>query len=103
VIATAVPSGAAAMAGFVLVGLGASNIVPVLFSAAGRIADTPPSVALATVTTLGYAGVLSGPAAIGFVAHATGLPLALGGVALLLAIVSLLATTVRGESTGLSR
>lgn len=103
VLATAVPSAAASMAGFVLVGLGASNIVPVLFSAAGRIADTPPSVALATVTTLGYAGVLSGPAAIGFVARATGLPVALGGVALLLAIVSLFAPFVRGESTGLNR
>ena len=95
VLATAVPSGAASLAGFVLVGLGASNIVPVMFSAAGRIADTPPSVALATVTTLGYAGVLAGPAAIGFIAHATGLPLALGGVAALLAMVSALASTVR--------
>src|SRR5262245_39526359 len=91
VLATAVPWGAASLAGFVLVGLGASNIVPVLFSASGRIADTPPSVALATVTTLGYAGVLSGPAVIGFVAHATGLPIALGGVALLLALVAMCA------------
>lgn len=95
VVATGVPWSAAALAGFVLVGLGASNIVPVLFSAAGRIADTPPSVALATVTTLGYAGVLCGPAAIGFVAHAIGLPAALGGVALLLAVVSALAPIVR--------
>jgi len=94
-LATALPWQPIALAGFVLVGLGASNIVPVLFSAAGRIADTPPSVALATVTTLGYAGVLCGPAAIGFVANATGLPLALGGVALLLVIVSALASTVR--------
>lgn len=95
VLATALPWGVASLAGFVLVGIGASNIVPVLFSAAGRIPDTPPSVALATVTTLGYAGVLSGPAAIGFIAHATGLPVALGGVALLLAIVSALASIVR--------
>jgi hypothetical protein len=39
--------------------------------------------------------VLCGPAAIGFVAQATGLPLALGGVALLLGIVAALASTVR--------
>lgn len=95
VLATALPWGAASLAGFVLVGLGASNIVPVLFSASGRIADTPPSVGLATVTTLGYAGVLSGPAAIGFLAHATGLPIALGGVAVLLAIVAAFASIVR--------
>lgn len=94
-VITALPWSAAAVAGCLLVGLGASNIVPVLFSAAGRIADTPPSIALATVTALGYSGVLAGPAVIGFVAHATGLPLALGGVALLLAIVVLFAPIVR--------
>ena len=95
VLATVVPSDAAALTGFVLVGLGASNIVPVVFSAAGRVPGTPPSVALATVTTFGYAGVLAGPAAIGFVAHATDLSIALAGLALLLAIVSALAPTVR--------
>ena len=95
VLATVVPSDAAALAGFALVGLGASNIVPVVFSAAGRIPGTPPSVALATVTTFGYAGVLAGPAAIGFVAHATDLSIALAGIALLLAIVAALAPTVR--------
>jgi predicted MFS family arabinose efflux permease len=95
VLATVVPSDAAALVGFALVGLGASNIVPVVFSAAGRVPGTPPSVALATVTTFGYAGVLAGPAAIGFVAHATDLSIALAGIALLLAIVSALAPTVR--------
>lgn len=95
VLATVLPSDAAALAGFVLVGLGASNIVPVVFSAAGRVPGTPPSVALATVTTFGYAGVLAGPAAIGFIAHATNLSIALAGIALLLAIVSALASTVR--------
>jgi predicted MFS family arabinose efflux permease len=99
VIATALPWGAASLAGLVLVGLGASNIVPVLFSAAGRIPGTSPSVALATVTTLGYAGVLSGPAAIGFVAHATGLSIALGGVALLLAIVAVFASIAHPGGT----
>ncbi|HZJ66483.1 MAG TPA: MFS transporter [Kofleriaceae bacterium] len=95
VLATALPWGAATLAGFVLVGLGASNIVPVLFSAAGRIQDTPPSVALATLTTLGCAGLLFGPASIGFLAHATSLSIALCGVALLLAIVAALASIVR--------
>jgi predicted MFS family arabinose efflux permease len=95
VLATVVPSDAAALAGFALVGLGASNIVPVVFSAAGRVPGTPPSVALATVTTCGYAGVLAGPAAIGFVARAADLSIALAGIALLLAIVSALAPTVR--------
>jgi predicted MFS family arabinose efflux permease len=97
VLASALPWAATSMAGFVLVGIGASNVVPVLFSAAGRIPGTAPGVALATITTFGYTGVLSGPAAIGAVAHAIGLPLALGAVAVLLVLVSASASIVRRD------
>ncbi len=65
-----------ALAGFVIVGIGASNIVPVLFSGAGRVPGVPPGIALATVTTIAYTGLLLGPALIGFVADATTLPVA---------------------------
>jgi len=58
-----------ALAGFALVGLGAANIVPVFFTAAGRQTRMPASLAVAAITTLGYAGVLLGPAAIGFIAQ----------------------------------
>jgi MFS family permease len=94
VLATALPWRATSLLGFVLVGLGASNIVPVLFSAAGRIPGSSAGVAIATVTTLGYAGMLIGPAVIGFVARATSLPLALGGIAALLALVAAFASLV---------
>ncbi|OWJ97119.1 hypothetical protein B6S59_05095 [Pseudomonas sp. A46] len=56
-----------------LVGLGAANIVPVLFSAAGRQGTMPANLAVAAVTTVGYAGVLAGPALVGFVAQGLGL------------------------------
>jgi predicted MFS family arabinose efflux permease len=95
VIATALPWPATSLAGFVLVGLGASNIVPVLFSAAGRLPGASPGVSIATVTTLGYAGMLAGPAAIGFLARATSLSLALGGIAVLLVGVSACAAITR--------
>ena len=85
----------ASLAGFVLIGLGASNIVPVMFSAAGRLPGTPPAIAIATATTLGYAGLLSGPALIGFVAHASSLPVAFAGVAGLLVLVGLSARIVK--------
>ena len=94
-IATLVPWGPAALFGFVLVGLGASNIVPVLFSAAGRQSGTSAGIGIATVTSLGYAGMLAGPAAIGFAAHLSSLPTALCGVAVLLVIVSFCASIVR--------
>lgn len=95
VLATALPWQATSLIGFVLVGLGASNIVPVLFSAAGRMSGPSVGMSLATVTALGYAGILAGPAAIGFVAHATSLPRALGGIAVLLLGVAICAPIVR--------
>jgi hypothetical protein len=89
--AVASPSPAATLAGFVLVGLGASNIVPILFTAAGNQRAMPASLAIAAITTIGYAGVLAGPALIGFMAHLTSLELAfaaLGGALLLVAASS---------------
>lgn len=87
VVATNAPL---ALAGFVLVGLGAANIVPVLFTAAGKQTAMPASLAVAAITTIGYAGILAGPAVIGFVAQATSLNIAFGmlGGALLLVAAS---------------
>lgn len=59
--------------GFVLVGLGCANIVPILFTAAGSQHAMPASLAIAAVTTMGFAGLLAGPAVIGFVASASSL------------------------------
>lgn len=81
--------GLAALAGFVLIGLGTANIVPVLFSQAGRQAAMPASLAVAAVTTIGYAGVLAGPALVGFVAQLSSLPAAFWLLAGLMALVPL--------------
>jgi predicted MFS family arabinose efflux permease len=82
------PSWLVALVGFGLVGVGASNIVPVLFSTAGRQTVMPPNLAIAAITFLGYTGVLLGPALIGFVADALSLSVALLGVAALLLCVA---------------
>jgi len=84
-----------AMAGFVLVGLGASNIGPVLFSEAGRQQVMPPGLAIAAMTTVGYAGILVGPAAIGFVAASSSLPAAHALLAVLMLAVPLSARALR--------
>lgn len=76
VLSTAVPSWQLALLGYALVGAGCSNIVPVMFSSVGRQTVMPENVAVPAVTTLGYAGILAGPAGIGFVAHSTSLPVA---------------------------
>ncbi len=74
--------------GFMLVGLGAANIVPVFFSEAGRIKNLSPSVAIPAVTTMGYAGQLAGPAMLGFIAYRYSLAAALGFNAFLLSLVA---------------
>lgn len=68
-LATLVPSLPAALLGYALVGAGCANIVPVLFSSVGRQTAMPENLAVPAITALGYAGILAGPAAIGFVAH----------------------------------
>jgi predicted MFS family arabinose efflux permease len=90
-----VPYAGAALAGFILIGLGAANIVPVLFSASGRVPGVPAGIALATVTTIAYAGLLLGPALIGFVAQGTSLPTAFALVAAMLALISASAGKIR--------
>ncbi len=76
-----------AMAGFVLIGIGCSNIVPVFFRRASTQTLMPPGLAIAAISTTAYGGILLGPAAIGFVAKATGLHIAFWMVAALLALV----------------
>jgi MFS family permease len=85
------PWALAAMAGFLLVGLGLANIVPILFSAAGRQSVMAPSLAIAAITTTGYVGILAGPPLVGFVARAAGLPAAFWLLTALLCLVPLLA------------
>jgi MFS family permease len=72
-LAALLPSWQAALLGYALVGIGCSNVVPVLFTSVGRQAVMPEHVAVPAITTLGYAGILAGPALIGFVAHAASL------------------------------
>lgn len=94
-VAMLVPFGIVTLAGFVLVGLGSSNIVPVIYNVTGRQTAMATSHATAAVTTLGYAGILVGPAMIGFVANATGLAAAFGLLGLLLLVVSASARIAR--------
>jgi predicted MFS family arabinose efflux permease len=79
--------GPVAVAGFALVGLGAANIVPLLFGAAARVHGVPTSVSIPLITALGYAGMLCGPAMVGLAAAATSLGVALSGVAALVLLI----------------
>ena len=93
-LAAAVATPWAAAAGFALLGLGLSNVVPVVFSAAGRRGATPAA-GVAMAATAGYAGFLLGPPLIGGIAELAGLRLAIGLLAGLAAMLALLAPSAR--------
>ncbi|QKJ87899.1 MFS transporter [Paramixta manurensis] len=73
---------------FLLVGFGAANTVPILFSATGQQSTMPVNLAISAMTTIGYAGILAGPALIGFVSHWSSLAAAFTAIALLLLAVA---------------
>ena len=88
------PVAAVAMTGFLLIGLGSSNLVPILFRRAAKQTTMPVGLAVAAITTAGYAGILIGPAGVGFVAHVAGLPTAFWILAALMALVTASARVV---------
>lgn len=65
-------------AGFFLIGIGSANIVPIFFSLLGRQKIMPVNMAVSAVSTMGYLGILMGPAVIGFISHQTTLSTAFG-------------------------
>lgn len=82
------PWPAVALCGFTLVGLGLSNLIPVMFIAAAQSTDRHAAESIASVAGLAYAGMLVGPVLIGAVAHASSLPIGLTLVALCAAVVA---------------
>lgn len=78
--------------GFILLGIGAANIVPVFFSEGGKIKSIPASVAIPVISTMGYAGQLVGPALLGFIAHHFSLLTALVTVGVLMLLVAAIYT-----------
>ncbi|MFO0576174.1 MAG: MFS transporter [Polyangia bacterium] len=99
-VAVVLPAPQTAIPGFALVGLGLSNVVPAVFSASGRATATPAE-GIAMAATSGYLGFLIGPPLIGAVAARLGLQLALGGLAGVGLVCSLLAARLsRRAETG---
>ena len=87
-IAVIIPDWKSTLLGFALVGIGAANIVPVLITLAGQEKVMPVNMSVAMVATLGYFGILGGPALIGFIAHLTDLYTAFTVVALTFIVIA---------------
>ncbi len=90
-LAAVAPHETVALAGFAVAGLGVANMVPILFSAAGNQPGIASGAGIATVTMLGYCGILVAPSSIGFVAEAVGFRVTFATLALLLLGVAILA------------
>ena len=94
-ISAASPGLAGGVVGFGLVGAGLANVVPVIFSAAGRTGSSS-AVGIASAATSGYAGLLIGPVVIGAVASAADLRSAI----VMLAAVALCAAAFASSRAG---
>ena len=76
--------------GYVLLGLGCSNIVPVMFSRVGRQSVMSKAAALSCVSTMAYTGSLLGPALVGISSEMMGLSVVFGFIATLLLTIAFL-------------
>lgn len=88
IISATVPNMFASIIGFGLVGIGLANVVPILFTASGKQDTMPANLALSSVTTMGYLGLLVGPPVLGFIAHQTTLLISLGLLGVLCLLVA---------------
>lgn len=74
--------------GYALLGLGSANIVPLMFSRAGRQQQLPKHIALSYVSVFAYSGSLLGPALVGFGGQLMGLDHVFFIVAIALILIS---------------
>jgi len=69
-------------------GFGVANMIPAVFASAGKIGSQAAGRAMSIVTTLGYTGLLIGPALLGFIAQISSLTISLALVALSFGAIS---------------
>lgn len=85
-----------AMLSFMLVGLGVSTIIPIIFSVAGSRPNIAPSIALQTVSSVSFLGFMLGPPVIGHVAEATSLRTSFAIIGIFGIGIAFLASRVKG-------
>lgn len=89
------PYMATAVAGFLLVGLGVSSVVPLVYSLAGKSGSMQPGLALAAVSSISFLGFLIGPPLIGFIAEVAGLRFSFALIAVIGLFPAILANKVK--------
>lgn len=86
---------ASAVAGFAVMGIGLSVIIPVVYSQAGSMPGIPSGQGVAAVATVGYSGFLMGPPALGWFAGVTSLQIAMIAIVVSLAIIPVFSGSLR--------
>ena len=76
---------------FMMVGFGVSNVIPIIYSAAGRNTTIPTGEALTIVTGISFLGFLIGPPVIGHIAELTSLRYSFGFIGIFGVFISVLA------------
>jgi MFS family permease len=92
-IVAAAPNAPVGLVGFALAGAGISLTAPIVFGIAGRRPDAGSAVA--TVTTIGYLGLLIGPPLVGGIAQLTSLRISFLALAVIAAAVAFATTRLR--------
>lgn len=79
---------------FVIIGVGSSNVIPQLVSYVAKVKDVPMHISVTLVNSLGFTGVLLGPAIIGFIAAHITLPYAFLSLGVLVLSVTALSVVL---------
>ena len=80
---------------FMLVGFGVSNVVPIIFNAAGNVKNVPTGIALTIVTSISFLGFLIGPPIIGFIAEMTSLQYSFAFIGIFGVFISILVSRLK--------
>lgn len=86
--------------GFLLIGLGDSILIPVIYMLAAKTTKMPANYALSSVILIGYTGFLIGPLLIGNISDMWGMTAAfllLSGISLLIVVLSLRVKMTKAE------
>lgn len=96
--AVALPYMVTAAIAFMMVGLGVSTVVPIIFSVAGRRPGIAPSIALQTVSSVSFLGFMVGPPIIGYVSELTSLRASFAIIGVFGIGIAFLATRIKAIS-----
>ncbi|MCZ4242688.1 MFS transporter [Pedobacter punctiformis] len=94
-LAVIFPNIIVAIFGFMLIGLGVSSIVPMVYSIAGNNKEVPAGKAITMVSSIGYFAFLFGPPLIGYVSQLSSLRYSFGIISIFGLLITFLVTKIK--------